>query len=256
MAERTAPLIAVTGPRRGARGPRLLVSIALRLCGARVQQIRPGDRLDGLAFDGVVITGGHDIDPVLYAAEPEVQPRHDRERDAFEVEVIERALEARLPILGICRGAQLLNVRLGGSLFQELRSRRRNTSNRWTILPIKHLEVLPGSLLERVLRTTRCRINSLHNQAIDRRGKCLSVSGEDRDGLVQAVENTAHGFLLGVQWHPEFLIFQARQRRIFAALVEHARVRQSGSDRSTAEAYEAGDALPEHPSRGSGDRKG
>ena len=100
-----APLIAVTGPRRGAFGPRLLVSLALRLYGARPLQLRPGQEAALPQFDGVVVTGGHDVDPVLYAAEPEVEPRHDPARDAFESAVIDHALDAGVPLLGICRGA-------------------------------------------------------------------------------------------------------------------------------------------------------
>jgi hypothetical protein len=104
--------------------------------------------------DGVVVSGGHDIDPVLYAEAPEIHPRYDPERDALESAVIDRALARGLPLLGICRGAQLLNVRLGGSLFQELRSRRVHTSNRRTILPLKTLlprtrQPPPAALLQR-----------------------------------------------------------------------------------------------------------
>jgi putative glutamine amidotransferase len=78
---------------------------------------------------------------VLYAAEPEVEPNHDPARDAFESAIIDEALRRRVPLLGICRGAQLLNVRLGGTLFQELASRRSKTSNRWTVLPLKSLSI-------------------------------------------------------------------------------------------------------------------
>src|SRR5690606_12634498 len=136
---RIRPLIGITGPRRRALLPRLLVALALYRYGAKPIQLHPGEDYDLDSFDGLVVTGGHDVDPVLYAAEPEVHPRYDQERDAFESAAIDRALVRGLPLLGICRGAQLLNVRMGGSLFQELRSRRSKTSNRWTILPLKTL---------------------------------------------------------------------------------------------------------------------
>lgn len=217
-----APVIAITGPARRAMMPRLLVSLMLRLYGARPLQLRPGDDFDHLSFDAVVITGGHDIDPVLYAAKPEVIPRYDRERDEFESRVIDLALEHALPLLGICRGAQLLNARRGGSLFQELKNMRRETSNRWTILPLKTL-LVDSDRLASLMGGRRCRINSLHNQGIDRLGEGLQVSGRDLDGIIQGIEDPAATFLLGVQWHPEFLIYQARQRRLFRALVEAAR---------------------------------
>jgi putative glutamine amidotransferase len=172
--------------------------------------------------DGIVITGGHDIEPVLYAAAPEVEAKYDKARDAFESFMIDEALEAGVPLLGICRGAQLLNVRLGGDLFQELRLRRVHTSNRWTIFPLKTLLVERGTALHRLLGTTHSRINSLHNQGIDTLGEGLQVSGRDLDGIVQAVEAPRWEFVLGVQWHPEFLLFSRRQRGLFRALIDAA----------------------------------
>jgi putative glutamine amidotransferase len=216
------PLIAITGPERRAFGPRFLVSMAVRRYGGTPLQLRPSDSGRVFDFDGVVITGGHDVDPVLYAAEPEVEPNHDPARDAFEVSVIDEALRRGVPLLGICRGAQLLNVRLGGTLFQELVSRRSKTSNRWTVLPLKTLHIEPGSGLEKLLGQGPRMINSLHNQAIDRVGKELRVSGRDLDGIVQAVEHPHRDFLVGVQWHPEFLLFMRPQRRLFRELIGHA----------------------------------
>jgi len=222
-----APLIAVTGGDRSGHAPRRLVTLALWLAGARTVSVTPErPRLDGEP-DAVVITGGHDVDPVLYAAAPEVQPRYDRERDRLESDVIDRALALGLPLLGICRGAQLLNVRLGGSLYQELRSRRVHTSNRWTIFPLKTLCVAAGSRLAALLGTRKTRINSLHNQGIDRLGAGLQVVGRDLDDIVQAIEEPSHPFLLGVQWHPEFLLYKPSQLRLFRALADAARARRA-----------------------------
>ncbi|MCF7984732.1 MAG: gamma-glutamyl-gamma-aminobutyrate hydrolase family protein [Thiohalocapsa sp.] len=226
MAEHArAPLIGVTGPTRGGKAPRLLVALALRVAGARPVMMTPAKPRADADIDAVVITGGHDVDPVLYAAAPEVTPKYDPERDALESTVIERALARGLPVLGICRGAQLLNVRLGGSLFQELRSRRKETSNRWTIFPLKTLRVEPGTRLMQLLGGPRKKINSLHNQGIDRLGEDLVVAGRDLDGIVQAIESPTHPFLIGVQWHPELLLYIGSQRRLFRALVDCARTR-------------------------------
>jgi putative glutamine amidotransferase len=218
-----SPVIAITGPARGAFGPRLLVALAVRLYGGRPLQVRPGDTPKTLTYQGVVVTGGHDVEPVLYAAEPEVEPNYDRARDALETEVIRDALDRGLPLLGICRGAQLLNVCRGGSLFQDLHSHRYKTSHRWTILPLKTLCVDDAAtVIGRLLGPGRRRINSLHNQAIDRVGEGLRVSGRDLDGIVQAIEDPRADFLVGVQWHPEFLIYLSCQRALFRALVGHA----------------------------------
>lgn len=224
------PVIAITGPRRGAFGPRLLVALAIRLYGGRPLQLRPGDEHRKLEYDGVVVTGGHDVEPVLYAAEPEIEPNYDTARDALEIAVINDALDRKLPLLGICRGNQLLNICRGGTLHQELRSRRRQTSNRRTILPIKTLCITAepetgSSILATLFGRDRSRINSLHNQGIDRVGDGLVVTGRDLDGIVQAIEDPSRDFLLGVQWHPEFLLYLRRQRGLFNEVVKHAQVR-------------------------------
>lgn len=217
------PVIAITGPTRGAAAPRFLVARAVRHYGGIPLQLKPGDEQRNRRYQGVIITGGHDIDPVLYAAEPEVRPRYDSARDRLEAAVIDRALSRGLPLLGICRGAQLLNVRCGGNLFQDLRLRRKLTSNRRTLLPLKTLCLDPDSHLARLLGVERGKINSLHNQAIDQVGEGLVVSARDLDNIPQAIEAPGRRFVMGVQWHPEFLLFIRRQRRLFQALVTAAR---------------------------------
>lgn len=215
----TRPLIGVTGPRRGAWGPRICVHLALLMSGGRPAHLRPGDPLHSAALEGVVITGGHDIEPVLYKAAAEVEGKYDPERDAFEMEIIDHAVQDGIPLLGICRGAQLLNVRLGGSLIQNLRKHRQLTSNRRTLLPLKTLCLEQGTRLESLLDAKTLKINSLHNQSIDRLGAGLRVAGRDLDNIVQAVEHPGHRFLFGVQWHPEFLAYLPRQLRLFRRLV-------------------------------------
>ncbi len=223
MAERhRRPLIGITGPSRGSLGPRLCIHLGILLAGGRGLQLRPGDEPCFPKLDGLVISGGHDVEPVLYKAEAEVEGRYDPVRDRFESEMIDRAVSRVLPVLGICRGAQLLNVRLGGSLLQDLTRRRKATSRRRTVLPLKNLGVSEGSVLARVTGACRMKINSLHDQAIDRLGRGLRVSGADQDGIVQAVEDPAAPFRIGVQWHPEFLLYLRAHRRLFSALVRSA----------------------------------
>lgn len=228
------PVIAITGPTRGAFGPRMLVALAVCLYGGRPLQLRPGDEDQGFKYDGVVVTGGHDVEPVLYAAEPEVEPNYDPARDALETAVINDALARGIPLLGICRGAQLLNVCRGGTLHQELRSRRNETSNRRTVLPLKTMCIASepetrSSRMATLFGTERLRINSLHNQGIDRIGDGLIVTGRDLDGIVQAIEDPTQDFLVGVQWHPEFLLYLNNQRALFRELLGCAQKRLAGA---------------------------
>jgi putative glutamine amidotransferase len=211
--------------------PRWCVALGVFVAGGRTVQLSPAQPQSTRPYDGVVVTGGHDVDPVLYAQESKVIPRYDPDRDAFESAVIDDAVARGLPLLGICRGAQLLNVRLGGDLHQDLRSRRKHTSNRRTILPMKTILVARDSRLFEWFGLYRARINSLHNQGIDRLGRGLRVSARDLDGIVQAVEAPERDYLIGVQWHPEFLLGAREQRRLFTALVEAA-VRHLHSRRS------------------------
>lgn len=221
------PLIGVTGPRRGGRLPRVCVALQLRLAGATAVQLAPGSPVPE-HLDGVVITGGHDIDPVLYAAVSEIESVHDPERDAFEKDTIERALLSGTPILGICRGAQLVNVVLGGTLFQDLADRRRPGSRHRSILPLEELRLAPGSFVARLMECEQARINRLHHQSIDRLGEGLVVSGRDCDDIVQSVEARDGRFIVGVQWHPEFLLHAAPHRRLFRGLARAARQRAPG----------------------------
>lgn len=221
------PIIAITGPNKGAFGPRLLVAWVIRFYGGCPLQLRPSDEQLQHEYDGVVITGGHDVEPVLYATEPEVEPKYDSARDAFEMKIIKDALKRNLPLLGICRGAQLLNVACGGTLFQQLHLHRVKTSNRWTIFPLKTLyksdaSEVGNSLLLSIMGSKPSKINSLHNQGIDKVGENLIVTGKDADNIVQAIEAPAIPFVLGVQWHPEFLLYMKSQRAIFRALVKKA----------------------------------
>ncbi|MDX1496124.1 MAG: gamma-glutamyl-gamma-aminobutyrate hydrolase family protein [Salinisphaeraceae bacterium] len=216
----TRPLIGVTGGERRWPVAWWFIRWALWRCGARACRMTPRNPQPSAALDGIVISGGDDIDPGLYMPDaPDTAPA-DPERDAFEIEALKRAIDGGIPILGICRGAQLLNVVLGGRLHADLRRIRQKTSNRRSPLACKTLQVEPETRLADILRKEQCRINSLHHQAISELGQDLVVSGRDIDGIVQAVENPHHPFMFGVQWHPEYLPLRAPQLRLFNALVD------------------------------------
>lgn len=225
------PIIGITGPDKRLSWGWIFGALSVWLAGGRPVRITPRrrqwvDRFDEI--DGLIIGGGDDIDPNLYASlsdlefDAEVQGDYDADRDDLETEMIRRALDAKLPLLGICRGAQLINVVLGGTLIPDLRPIRQHTSNRWHVLPRKTLVVEPQSKLAGQLGTARTRINSLHHQAVDRLGTGLRRVGRDRDDITQAIESDNDRFLLGVQWHPEYMPQVRRMRGLFRALVQAA----------------------------------
>lgn len=173
-----------------------------------------------VTLQGVIISGGEDIAPDLYSGVLHgTAVSQDSTRDGFELQVLERALAARLPVLGICRGEQLINVALGGNLHKDLRTHRRRTSNQRTLLPCKTIALRPRSRLAAVTGLCRIRVNSLHHQSVARLGRGLSICAVDADAIVQAIESHTSQWLLGVQWHPEYLPYLPQQRRLFSSLV-------------------------------------
>jgi len=176
------------------------------------------------SIDALVLTGGADVDPGLYGearGEHTQDPRHDR--DAWETALLEGAISRDLPFLAICRGAQLLNVTLGGTLHQHLPDVLGTT--RYQPAPAVFgqvdVEVDPETRLHRILGAIgdRLTVHAYHHQAVDRVADGLVVSARSEDGVVEAVELPAARFGVGVQWHPEE---DAADRRIFRALVESA----------------------------------
>jgi putative glutamine amidotransferase len=184
--------------------------------------------LDGA--DGLVLTGGEDMDPAWYQAEP--HPRANppsRERDLFELALFAAARQRELPVLGICRGIQVVNVALGGTLWQDLPSERPGAVDHYPEAGRSertHLvRIQPGTLTATALGGTELRVNSFHHQAIRELAAKLVATGWSEDGLIEAVEAApGEPWLLAVQWHPEEMHAEARSpdRGLFRALVERA----------------------------------
>jgi putative glutamine amidotransferase len=189
--------------------------------------------LDGV--DGLLLTGGEDIDPSWYGAAP--SPHLDppsRERDLFELALFAVARQRQMPILGVCRGIQLINVALGGTLFQDLPSERTGPVEHRPQAPrdagIHRVRLLPNSRAARALGTDAVKVNSSHHQGINKLGPGLTASGWTDDDLIEAVESPAETpWLLAVQWHPEEMHAdaQAADHGLFAALVEAAEIARS-----------------------------
>ena len=155
------------------------------------------------ALDGLVLQGGADISPVAYGEEP-LRPEWagDRIRDLYEIELVQGFIEAGKPVLGICRGAQLINVAFGGSLHQDIAGHRTDDYEKHR----HEMRIEAGTRLGRVYRgIERALVTSIHHQAIGRLGRGLEVEAwSEPDGHVEAIRAAGERYVAGVQWHPEF----------------------------------------------------
>jgi putative glutamine amidotransferase len=214
---------------------------ALELVGLAPVAITPAHSAAALASimsvcDGLVLTGGADIAPARYGEAPApALGSVSLERDELEWRALDRALERDLPVFGICRGLQILNVYFGGTLYQDLPSELGATIGHEQAEPwsgrAHDVDVVADSLLHRVVRSDVIRINSFHHQGVKRLAAGLRAAAHAQDGLVEAVESPQHAWILGVQWHAERRAADVPEtdhdRRLFAAFAgaveQHAR---------------------------------
>jgi putative glutamine amidotransferase len=190
----------------------------------------PDELLDLL--DALILAGGSDIDPGSYGAKPHPETKITwPERDRFEIALGTRALERDMPILGICRGMEMLNVIQGGTLNQHLGLElHRHTPGVFTD---HRVELEPGSLAARVVGSETTEVKSAHHQGVEEVGEGVTITGHADDGVVEAIELPDRSFAVGVLWHPE----EDEQSRVVGSLVEEARSRMPASAPSLREAH-------------------
>ena len=183
-------------------------------------------------LDGLILTGGYDVDPAAYGEERHSKVKLvDPARDAFEFALLRAALERDLPVLAVCRGNQLLNVALGGGLLQHIDDRSHVADYRTEGYPSRWhpVRLEPGSRLAAIMGESEVIVNSRHHQAVtsNRLAPGLRAVALAPDGIVEATESREHRWALGVQWHPErpeheHPHFAPQSRRLFQALVREA----------------------------------
>ena len=214
------PRVVVTGNARRWSPSWWCTQLTLRLLGARAIRVSTRHRVSRNAeVDALIIGGGDDISPNHYGQPAKPDGDYDPARDALEIEWIQWALKTNTPMLGICRGAQLINVVLGGELNQNIRSLRKRTYNRPGLLPTKQVWLDTRSTVRAATRKGKLRVNSLHYQVVTRPGEGMRAAGWDLDEFIQATEHSTRA-IMGVQWHPEYLFYLSSERRIFAWLLD------------------------------------
>jgi putative glutamine amidotransferase len=177
--------------------------------------------------DGLMLSGGSDIDPAIFGETPHPTTKWVRERDDFEIALVHAALERDLPLFAICRGHQVLNVALGGRLVQDIPSQLPAAGpHRPKDVPrthvAHHVDVLPGTRLREILGRDALAVNSFHHQAVSDLGRDLRIAARgSEDGVVEAIELPDRRFAVGVQWHPEAMWNQTPDHQeLFRAFVQ------------------------------------
>jgi gamma-glutamyl-gamma-aminobutyrate hydrolase PuuD len=199
---------------------------ALRLAGLEPVPIRPDSSVPAQDLDGLLLTGGSDIDPARYGQE---RDRHtgepDPDRDELEFNLLRDALEIDLPVLAICRGMQLFNIFHGGTLMQHLVAvERHDVRSKPVHEEVHSVRICPRTTAALIFGAGEHGVNSRHHQGVDRIGEGLFVSGISDDALVEAIERPDRRFAVAVQWHPEDRIdHSAADRRLFEAFAEAVR---------------------------------
>lgn len=229
----TWPLIGVTTSKRGGWRSYLMHRLALWRAGARSVRLVPGAPLPKEPLQGLVIGGGDDIGAEIYGGKVLPDVRIDPDRDKLELGLLRAALPVNLPVLGICRGSQMINVALGGTLHTDIHEVYVQAPKMRTVLPRKRVSIVEETKLDRILCCNPCLVNALHHQSVDKLGMGLRIAAQDESGIVQAVESEGPPFLLGVQWHPELLVWKTPQQRLFAALAMAAREAKAPLDAAT-----------------------
>ncbi|MBC5991972.1 gamma-glutamyl-gamma-aminobutyrate hydrolase family protein [Pontibacter cellulosilyticus] len=148
----------------------------------------------------------------------------DKARDHLELQLLDQAVKKDLPVMGICRGAQLLNVYFRGTLYKSIHTFYTEEPNPASIFPVKEVLIKPETRLAAILGTERLLVNALHNQAVQKPGEDICIAAQEPNQVVQAIEHTKKAHMIGVQWHPEYLPQSKLHRRLFKALVQQARL--------------------------------
>ena len=224
MAER--PVIGITKPVRKDNFAYSAVAAAVYIGGGEPLALTPSEWRKRPLVNGVIFGGGQDIFPMLYDETPKQGYVYDRDRDALEIALARQASDDDIPALGICRGAQLMNVVRGGALYADVSAEYENAAypnGLWDkIFFRKCIYFERGSRMYDTFGEEKTEVNSLHKQAIKRVGDNLKTTAKESNGVIQAIEDASLDYYVGVQFHPELLIYRQDIRAFFRQFIDIA----------------------------------
>lgn len=221
----TRPVIGYVTAPKGDRALSLLMKAVIVMCGGAPKRVNAAPQSGERCFDGLILTGGLDIHPSRYDASIEVESRFDPDRDALEIAWLQHVRDHDRPVLGICRGLQMLNVFYGGDLHQRLDP---ELTRNWPNGPLgyaffrKSVTLKPDSFLAKVFAPHESvDVNSLHRRAVRTVASGFTATAFDADhGGVQAIQSEHTPLRVGVQFHPELLVYRADMRRLFRRFIQ------------------------------------
>ncbi len=218
------PIIGITKPAKRRLNPTYwALCLSVWLAGGRIKIISFRKTIDINKLDGLLLGGGSDIFPGIFKKDPKKNYRYDRKRDEMEIELLKTANQINIPVFAICRGSQLMNVVSGGSLHMDISKVFFGTKYPDDVLGYlffrKKIFIESDSIMFDIFRKNQLMVNSLHKQSIDQVGEGLEITAKEKNGIIQAIENKNKPFYLGVQFHPELLIYKKMFRRIFKTFV-------------------------------------
>lgn len=174
-------------------------------------------------INGVLLSGGGDILPKFFKEEPELTKLALPERDLFEIKLVRECFKRKIPVFGICRGCQVINVAMGGNLIQDIKGKIEHYQSAPAKEPTHTIIIEKDSILYEIFKKEKIMVNSFHHQAIKKVGNNLFISAKAKDGIIEAVESKKHPFFLGVQFHIEYLIEDKRFLNLFKFFISKAK---------------------------------
>ena len=188
-------------------------------------------------LDGLYVTGGDDIDPTFFNEEPIEGLRYIiRKRDMFEQKLIQKMLQQNKPIFAICRGVQILNIATGGDMYQHIYGQIKKQLLQHEQCasrnhPSHFITIKEGTILYEMMQKKRMKVNSFHHQANRKVKQPMIVSATASDGIIEAIESATHNFVIGVQWHPEFLYeTDIGTRTLYKTFIKKCKERKRSSE--------------------------